>query len=286
MAPPHFQGSVGGGTSCAQRTSWMLPKKPSKLGFLQNPHPLRDITGYHPNYFLLGFRATPSIPTLRGDSAVARRTQPCKKKGAEFRRRAPPLPHLTLEKRACKRTQVQQDAPPETAGQRKSHSFTPHSVPESKSCRRRSRHARHVSRACGAEVLQAPSADAPGCTTCMSCRLSGELPAGQVRFPARRNSMRHPVDQGRARAAGSSGQPLPFALACLWQAAACLRSQQPKRLPTRPESLDAQEHHLPQLPRRQPLQECTARGGRPCQTERKLFDAGNASLSYKGAADG
>ena len=133
MAPPHFQGSVGGGTSCAQRTSWMLPKKPSKLGFLQNPHPLRDITGYHPNYFLLGFRATPSIPTLRGDSAVARRTQPCKKKGAEFRRRAPPLPHLTLEKRACKRTQVQQDAPPETAGQRKSRSFTPHSVPESES---------------------------------------------------------------------------------------------------------------------------------------------------------
>ena len=55
------------------------------------------------------------------------------KKSAEFRRRAPPLPHLMLEKRACKRTQVQQDAPPETAGQRKSHSFTPHSVPESES---------------------------------------------------------------------------------------------------------------------------------------------------------
>ena len=31
MAPPHFQGSVGGGTSRAQRISWMLPKKPSKL---------------------------------------------------------------------------------------------------------------------------------------------------------------------------------------------------------------------------------------------------------------
>ena len=40
MAPPHFQGSVGGGTSCAQRTSLMLPKKPSKLGFLQHSHPL------------------------------------------------------------------------------------------------------------------------------------------------------------------------------------------------------------------------------------------------------
>ena len=34
-------GSVGGGTSCAQRTSLMLLKKPSKLGFLQNPHPYR-----------------------------------------------------------------------------------------------------------------------------------------------------------------------------------------------------------------------------------------------------
>ena len=33
LTPPHFQGSVGGGTSYAQRTSWMLPKKPSKLGF-------------------------------------------------------------------------------------------------------------------------------------------------------------------------------------------------------------------------------------------------------------
>ena len=65
MAPPHFQGSVGGGTSCAQRTSVMLPKKPSKLGFLQHSHPLGDITGYHPNYFLLGFRATPSIPTCK-----------------------------------------------------------------------------------------------------------------------------------------------------------------------------------------------------------------------------
>ena len=62
---------MGGGTSCAQRTSLMLLEKPSKLGFLQNPHPLWDITGYHPNYFLLGFRATPSIPTLKrskGDS--------------------------------------------------------------------------------------------------------------------------------------------------------------------------------------------------------------------------
>ena len=69
MAPPHFQGSVGGGTSCAQRTSLMLFKKPSKLGFLQNPHPLCDITGYHPNYFLLGFRATPSIPTSKRSSS-------------------------------------------------------------------------------------------------------------------------------------------------------------------------------------------------------------------------
>ena len=67
MAPPHFQGSVGGGKSCAQRTSLMLPKKPSKLGFLQHSHPLRDITGYHPNYFLLGFRATASIPTSKKD---------------------------------------------------------------------------------------------------------------------------------------------------------------------------------------------------------------------------
>ena len=31
MAPPHFQGSVGGGKSCAQRTSLMLPKKPYLL---------------------------------------------------------------------------------------------------------------------------------------------------------------------------------------------------------------------------------------------------------------
>ena len=51
MAPPHFQGSVGGGRSCAQRTSLMLSKKPSKLGFLRSP------TGYHPNYFLQGCRA-------------------------------------------------------------------------------------------------------------------------------------------------------------------------------------------------------------------------------------
>ena len=58
MAPPHFQGSVG-----AQRTSWMLPKKPSKLGFLQKAPPAVRHPSYHPNYFLLGFRATPSIPT-------------------------------------------------------------------------------------------------------------------------------------------------------------------------------------------------------------------------------
>ena len=43
MAPPHFQGSVGGGTSCAQRTSWIWVKKPSRLGFLQNhPPTVRD----------------------------------------------------------------------------------------------------------------------------------------------------------------------------------------------------------------------------------------------------
>ena len=36
IAPPHFHG----GTSWAQRTSWTLPKKLAKLGFLQNPHPL------------------------------------------------------------------------------------------------------------------------------------------------------------------------------------------------------------------------------------------------------
>ena len=40
MAPPHFQGSVSGGTSCAQRTSWMLPTKPSKLGFAVRHHRL------------------------------------------------------------------------------------------------------------------------------------------------------------------------------------------------------------------------------------------------------
>ena len=59
MAPPYLQGSVGEGRSCSQRTSLMLPKRPSKLGFLQHSHPLCDITDYHPNYF----RATPSIPT-------------------------------------------------------------------------------------------------------------------------------------------------------------------------------------------------------------------------------
>ena len=69
MAPPHFQGSVGGGTYCAQLTSWMLPKKPSKLGFLQNPHPLCDITGHHPNFLLLGFRATPLIHTSKMSSS-------------------------------------------------------------------------------------------------------------------------------------------------------------------------------------------------------------------------
>ena len=69
MAPPRFQGSVGGGTSCAERISWMLPKKPSKLGFRQNPSPAVGITGYHPNYFLLGFRATPSIPTSKRSSS-------------------------------------------------------------------------------------------------------------------------------------------------------------------------------------------------------------------------
>ena len=41
MAPPHFQGSVGSGTSCAQRISWTLPKKPLKLGYLQKTHPVR-----------------------------------------------------------------------------------------------------------------------------------------------------------------------------------------------------------------------------------------------------
>ena len=79
MAPPHFQGSVGGGKSCAQRTLLMLPEKPSKLGFLQHSHPLRDITGYHPNYFLLRFRATRSIPTSNRSSSrfsIRRRTGP------------------------------------------------------------------------------------------------------------------------------------------------------------------------------------------------------------------
>ena len=37
MALPHFQGSVGGGTSCAQQTSLMLPKQPSKLAFFKIP---------------------------------------------------------------------------------------------------------------------------------------------------------------------------------------------------------------------------------------------------------
>ena len=40
MAPLHFQGSAGGGQSCAQRISLMLPKKPSRLVFLQHSHPL------------------------------------------------------------------------------------------------------------------------------------------------------------------------------------------------------------------------------------------------------
>ena len=34
-----------------------------------NTHPLWDITGYHPNYFLLGFRATASIPTSKRSSS-------------------------------------------------------------------------------------------------------------------------------------------------------------------------------------------------------------------------
>ena len=73
MAPPHFQGSVGGGTSCAQRTSLMLPNNPSKLGFLQN-------SGYHPNYYLLGFRATcakdgPASRNLQGPPKASRVVQ-------------------------------------------------------------------------------------------------------------------------------------------------------------------------------------------------------------------
>ena len=46
-------------------------QEPSKLGFLQHSHPLWDITGYHPNYFLLGFRATPSIPTSKRSSSCS-----------------------------------------------------------------------------------------------------------------------------------------------------------------------------------------------------------------------
>ena len=69
MAPPHFQGSVGGGTSCAQRTSLMLCRSHRNWAFFNTP--TRDITGYHPNYFLLGFRATPSIPTSKRSSSCS-----------------------------------------------------------------------------------------------------------------------------------------------------------------------------------------------------------------------
>ena len=39
-----------------------------EAGLSTRPHPLGDITGYHPNYFQLGFKATPSIPTSKRSS--------------------------------------------------------------------------------------------------------------------------------------------------------------------------------------------------------------------------
>ena len=65
-APPHFQGSVGGGgASCAQRPTKDVIQESIATGISNFSHPLREVTGYHPNYFLLGFRAAPSIPTSR-----------------------------------------------------------------------------------------------------------------------------------------------------------------------------------------------------------------------------
>ena len=66
MAPPHFQGSVGGGTSSAQRTSLLLCKSHRNWAFFNTP--TRCETSQATNYFLLGFRATPSIPTSKRSS--------------------------------------------------------------------------------------------------------------------------------------------------------------------------------------------------------------------------
>ena len=55
MAPPHFQESVGGGTSCAQRTSWKYGNFPPAVRHQKLP----------PQLFLVRARATPSVPTTR-----------------------------------------------------------------------------------------------------------------------------------------------------------------------------------------------------------------------------
>ena len=60
MAPPHFQGSVGGGASCpSSHRSWAFFKIPTHCETAQATT----------QFFLLGFRATPSIPTSKRSSS-------------------------------------------------------------------------------------------------------------------------------------------------------------------------------------------------------------------------
>ena len=54
MAPPHFQGSVGGSKSSAQRTSLMLPKKPSLLPVRVGPPKDRLLASSFKEYKLEG----------------------------------------------------------------------------------------------------------------------------------------------------------------------------------------------------------------------------------------
>ena len=69
MAPPHFQGSVGGGTSCAQRTSLMLPKNIETGLSSKLPPAVR----HHPNYFRglsVEYQDRPAAGASRASSAT------------------------------------------------------------------------------------------------------------------------------------------------------------------------------------------------------------------------
>ena len=64
MAPPHFQGAAHPADVAQEAIETGL-----------YPHPLCDITGYHPNYFLVGFRGYAQFPPRKDRLLAKKRRQ-------------------------------------------------------------------------------------------------------------------------------------------------------------------------------------------------------------------